>query len=96
MVMAYYSTTIPKIRVGSEEVDKNIVWLTIDGANKREILEGLGFKVGSGGVLMLKGKKVKALDEDVDVKADDVKAVLPGSLTVISDLSEIEMYLETK
>ena len=72
-------------------MDNDLVWLTIEGINKREILEGLGFVVNRSGTLTLDGKTVKAIDEDVDVKMDDVKAIMPGSLRVITDISELEI-----
>ena len=76
---------------------KDLVWLTIQGVDKREILEGLGFEINKSGVLSLNGKEVKALDNpEVKVRAGDVKAILPGSLTVITDISEIEMLFPSE
>jgi ethanolamine utilization microcompartment shell protein EutS len=73
---------------------EDLVWLTIEGLDKRELLEGLGFEIKKSGILTLNGKEVKALDEDISVRADDVKAVVPGSLAVITDISEVEMFLD--
>ena len=71
---------------------KDLVWLTIQGVDKREILEGFGFEINRAGALILNGEKVKALDDpNVDVKANDVRAILPGSLKVITDISEMEI-----
>jgi hypothetical protein len=64
--------------------------LNIKGVSKKVILEGLGFKVDRSGMLTLNGNIVKALDQNVSVRADDVKAVMPGSLKVITDISELE------
>lgn len=71
---------------------ENLLWLNIQGISKKEILEGLGFKVSKAGILSLNGEKIKALDDPkIDVKIDDVKAIMPGSLKVITDISELEM-----
>ncbi len=71
---------------------KDLVWLNIEGVGKREILEGLGFEIKRSGTLFLNGKEVTALDSPkLPVKVVDVKAILPGSLTVITDISEMEM-----
>jgi hypothetical protein len=72
--------------------NKDFIWLTIQGVEKREILEGLGFRINESGILSLNGKEVTALDNPKEkIRAVDVKAVLPGSLTVITDISEVEM-----
>jgi len=71
---------------------KGLVWLNIEGIEKREILEGLGFEIKRSGILFLNGKEVKTLDNpELPVRVVDVKAILPGSLTVITDISEMEM-----
>lgn len=76
---------------------KNLVWLTVQGVEKREILEGLGFEIGESGILSLNGREVRALDNpEQRVKVAEVKAILPGSLTVITDISEIEMLFPSE
>lgn len=71
---------------------KDLVWLNIEGVGKKEILERLGFEIKRSGILFLNGKEVKTLDNpELAVKAVDVKAIIPGSLTVITDISEMEM-----
>jgi hypothetical protein len=72
--------------------NKEWVWLTVQGVSKKDILEGLGFEVNKNGLLILNGEKVKAIDDpELDVKANDVRAILPGSLKVVTDISEIEI-----
>jgi hypothetical protein len=77
----------------SDKMDSNdLVWLNIEGIEKREILEGLGFEIKCSGILFLNGKEVKTLDNpELPVRAVDVKAIIPGPLTVITDISEMEM-----
>lgn len=71
---------------------KDLVWLNIEGVGKKEILDRLGFEIKRSGILFLNGKEVKTLDNpELAVKAVDVKAIIPGSLTVITDISEMEM-----
>ncbi len=86
------------INYGNDKMDSNnLVWLTVQGVEKREILEGLGFKIGESGTLSLNGKEVKAIDNPEQVvKVADVKAILPGSLAVITDISEIEMLFPSE
>ena len=70
----------------------DLVWLTINGADKREILEGLGFKIESNGNISLNGEKVTVVDDPEQfVKVSDIKAIVPGSLKVITDISELEI-----
>jgi len=72
-----------------------LVWITVEGIEKRDILKGMGFKIDSEGILIHKGRKVKTVDDSGYVKADEVKAIIPGSvvgsLKVITDISELEM-----
>ena len=70
----------------------DLVWLTIEGLEKKEVLEGMGFKISKSGTLTLNGENVISFGETV--KAEDVKAVVPGSLTVITDVSEVESFLD--
>ena len=70
----------------------DLVWLTIKGVDKREILEGLGFKIENNGNISLNGAKVTVVDDPEQfVKVSDIKAIVPGSLKVITDISELEI-----
>lgn len=70
----------------------DLVWLTIKGVDKREILEGLGFKIENNGNISLNGEKVTVVDDPEQfVKVSDIKAIVPGSLKVITDISELEI-----
>ncbi len=84
--------------IKSEIMNSNdLVWLTVQGVGKREILEGLGFEINKAGTLVLNGKDVKTIDDpEVNVKVSDVKAILPGSLKVITDISEIEIIFPSE
>lgn len=72
-------------------MEENLVWLTIEGLDKVEVLKGLGFEIDEKyNILSLNGKNVRTLDGSELVRVEDVKAVVPGSLAVVTDLSEIE------
>ncbi len=76
---------------------KDLIWLTMQGVGKIEILKGMGFEITKSGTLSLNGEEVKALDNhEIGVKPSDVKAILPGSLKVITDLSEIEILFPSE
>ena len=76
--------------------NKKLIWLTIQGIDKKEILEGMGFKIDKTGILFLEGKEVKSIDNpDVSVRISDVKAIVPDSLKVITDISELELTFPT-
>lgn len=77
----------------SEEND--ILFIKFEGVEKNEVLEGLGFEVDSHGFLLREGRHVKTHDGSSNVKVDDVKAVLPGSLDIITDLIEAQDYFKT-
>jgi hypothetical protein len=68
----------------------NLLWLTFEGLDKVEILKGIGFEISSNGSLLLEGKEVKSIDGSENVKVDEVRAVVPGSLRVVTDISEME------
>ncbi len=72
----------------------DILLVRIVGMQKTEILEDIGFNVDSNGFLLRGGERVKTRDLSSYVRADDVKAVFPGSLEVITDLSEAEDYFK--
>ena len=76
--------------------NKKLIWLTIQGIDKKEILEGMGFKIDKTGILFLEGKEVKAIDNpDVSLRISDVIAIVPDSLKVITDISELELTFPT-
>lgn len=72
-----------------------MLWLTFEGIDKEEMLKGLGFEISSEGLLFLNGKSIRNGDGDA-VNAESVKAIVPGSLTVFTDVSEIEDLLEAE
>ena len=72
-----------------------MLWPTFEGIEKEEILKGLGFEINGEGLLLLHGKLVKKDSGDA-VKADSVKAIVPGSLSVFTDVSEVEDILEAE
>jgi hypothetical protein len=75
--------------------ENNFLFIKFEGVQKSEVLEGMGFEVDSHGFLLREGKHVKTHDGSANVKVDDVKAVLPGSLDIITDLIEAEDYFKT-
>jgi len=75
--------------------NNDILLIKFEGVQKREILEGLGFSVDRHGYLLRNGEKIKTHDGSAYAKVDDVKAVLPGSLDIITDLIEAEDYFKT-
>lgn len=75
--------------------DNNILLIKFEGVQKSEVLEGMGFVVDEHGFLLREGRNVKTHDGSAYVKIDDVKAVLPGSLDIITDLIEAEDYFKT-
>lgn len=67
----------------------------MQGIDKKEIIEGLGFESNRAGNLVLDGREVKTIDDSaVNVKANDVKAILSESLKVITDISEMELLFQ--
>ncbi len=72
---------------------QDILWLTFEGLDKHEILTGLGFEINDHGTLLLNGEFLRSANGE-KVTADSVKAVVPGSLSVFTDVSEIEELLE--
>ncbi|MFG1449891.1 MAG: hypothetical protein AAE983_04540 [Thermoplasmataceae archaeon] len=69
-------------------------WIKIEGLEKKEILEKMGFKIDDDGVLLINGKRAKSVDGTAYVKLGDVKGVVPGSLSLIIDISEVELLEE--
>ena len=92
--LIYKSTLVYRFNISTlgEIMSDDLVWLTIEGLEKKEVLEGMGFKISKSGTLTLNGENVISFGETV--KAEDVKAVVPGSLTVITDVSEVESFLD--
>lgn len=68
-----------------------LIWIRIEGLEKREILEGLGFTVSEEGYLSLGGEEAKSLDGTPRVNMKEVKAIVPGSLALITDVTEVEL-----
>lgn len=64
--------------------------ISVEGLEKVEILQGLGFDVSETGNLRLNGENVTSVDGTERVRVEDVKAIVPGSLAVVTDLSEME------
>ena len=81
-------------RLKVNNMDNIPVWISISGLDKKEFLEGIGFVVEKSGFLKRDGRYVKSLDGDKNVHYDEVKAVVPGSLTVITDVSEVEEFTD--
>ena len=71
------------------------VWLSVSGIGKKEVLEGLGFEIEKSGLIKLNGSYVRSPDGESNLHYDEVKAVVPDSLVVISDISELEGLSET-
>ena len=72
--------------------NNEVLLVNFNGVEKREVLEGMGFKVDKNGYLLREGNKIKTHYGSAYVKIQDVKAILPGSLDVITDLIEAEDY----
>ena len=70
------------------------VWISISGLDKKEVLEGIGFVIEKSGFLKCNGSYVRSLDGDKNVHYDEVKAVVPGSLAIITDVSEVEEFTD--
>lgn len=64
----------------------------LKGLDKEEILQSMGYEISKYGFLLRDGARVKTRDGSEYAKAKDVKAILPGSLEIITDLSEAESY----
>lgn len=75
--------------------NNEVLLVNFNGVEKQEILEDMGFKVDKDGYLLREGNKIKTHDRSAYVKIQDVKAVLPGPLDVITDLIEAEDYFKT-
>jgi len=66
----------------------NVLWITIRGLDKKEILESFGFKVSDDNTIISKGESFKV---------DEIKAIVGGednSLKLLTDVSDIEDELE--
>jgi exopolysaccharide biosynthesis protein len=71
---------------------EDILLIEVKGLDKEEILISMGYEISKDGLLLRDGMRVKTRDNSGYAKAKDVKAILPGSLEVITDLSEAESY----
>lgn len=74
--------------------DNNIILINFQGVEKEEVLEGMGFSFDKSGYLLKEGKRVLTHDRSGYIRVADVKAVLPGSLDIITDLIEAEEYFK--
>ncbi len=71
---------------------KDLFILEIEGLDQRDILEGLGFVIDEKGYLYKDGKPVLSKIDNSNVKAEEVEAIVPGSLEVLSDPFEVSEY----
>lgn len=69
-------------------------WIKIEGLEKQEILAGMGFRITADGYLKIDGKNATSIDVTTGIKVSDVKGIVPGSLALITDISEVEMNEE--
>ena len=66
----------------------SVLWITIRGLDKKEILESFGLKVSNNNTIIFKGELFKV---------DEIKAIVGGednSFKLLTDVSEIEDELE--
>ena len=69
-------------------------WIKIEGLEKDQILKNMGFTVDQNGYLYINGRGAESVDGTTGVKVTDVKGIVPGSLALITDISEIELIEE--
>lgn len=73
-----------------EKMKENVLLISVEGLEKVEILQGMGFEINKAGYLLLSGENVTSIDGTERVRAEEVKAIIPGSLAVVTDISEME------
>lgn len=71
----------------------DLMLIKVEGLQKEQILESLGFEIRDG-YLYRDGKEVKTHDGSNYAKTEDVIAIMPGSLDVVTDLTELEDYFK--
>jgi hypothetical protein len=83
-----------RLRKNKKEVGvmKDLLIFEIDGMDKKEILEGLGFLIDENGYLYRDGKPILSKIDNTKVKVEDVEMIVPGSLEVLSDPIEVSDY----
>jgi hypothetical protein len=69
-------------------------WIKIEGLDKEDILKNMGFTISSNGYLNIDGRGATSLDGTSGIKVSDVKGIVPGSLALITDVSEVELIEE--
>lgn len=71
-----------------------LLWISIKGLEKREILEAMGFEITESGYLANKEEIIKDLDGEPAL-IDFLKAIIPNptgpGMAFITDLSQLEM-----
>ncbi|MCW1309994.1 MAG: hypothetical protein QXP04_04860 [Candidatus Nanoarchaeia archaeon] len=72
----------------------DMLLIKFNGLDKKEILENMGFEV-RGDYVFLNGNRVQTRDKTDFVKVENVKAIVPGSLELITDITEEEDYFES-
>lgn len=69
-------------------------WIKIEGLDKEEILKNMGFIILDNGYLDINGRRAASVDGTTGIKVSDVKGIVPGSLALITDVSEVELIEE--
>ncbi len=54
----------------------------------------MGFIISDTGYLDIDGKSAASVDGATGIKVSDVKGIVPGSLALITDVSEVELIEE--
>ncbi len=71
----------------------NLIWITIEGIPKPEILEGLGYTITVKGNVMLNSVLQTTGDGSL-IEVKDVLAIVPGkekgAMRIITDITELE------
>ena len=69
-------------------------WIKIEGLEKEDILKSMGFVISNNGYLDIDGRRAVSIDGTTGIKVSDVKGIVPGSLALITDVSEVELIEE--
>ena len=69
-------------------------WIKIEGLDKEDILRNMGFTISGNGYLNIDGRGATSVDGTSGIKVSDVKGIVPGSLALITDVSEVELIEE--
>lgn len=80
------------------DIDK-LLWVSIEGLEKEEILEAMGFQISSSGYIANREGIIRDLDGEF-VTLDSLKAIIPNpegpGIAFITDISQIERYMENE